>query len=150
MAAMRTRMAVGPLAWLAMLAIFVSGTTKLLDLSAFAEALQGWDLVPATVRVVAVVTVPLVEMALGLAWVIGLRNRSLLLSAGGLLLAFTLVYGLHVVFSTPPACGCFGKLIAHKTMLDHGPIVLARNGIMIAVIAAAVVQRQATTDMRAQ
>jgi uncharacterized membrane protein YphA (DoxX/SURF4 family) len=114
-------------------AVFVwAAVPKLLDPAAFAEAIANYHLVPdALVGAVAVV-VPVLELVIAVALVVGLGARGAAIAAAAMLVSFTIGMIQAMARGIDLDCGCFGT--ATKTEVGWGSI--ARN---VALIGLAVV-----------
>ena len=88
---------------------------KLADPPGFAEALQGYALLPAAALAPLALLLPWVEALAGLALLTGIARRSAALLALALLLVFTGALTLNLARRHPVDCGCFGASRQPKT-----------------------------------
>ena len=110
-----------------------AGLLKLADLPEFSTNLNTWTLFKGTLFLpLIVVGVPLVEVTLGLSWLLNLGRRRVMIAAGFLLLAFTTAFVVELLVGGNPSCGCLGLILAHKALLSSAWVVLPRNLILIA------------------
>ena len=125
------------IASLVLAAVFVTaGVAKLRDLSGSREAMEGFG-VPAYLVAPLGFAVPLAELTLAVALLIGPTRTWGALGAMGLLAGFSLAIAWNLARGRTPDCHCFGNL--HSS--PAGPTTLARNAGLIAL--AAVVATQA-------
>jgi prepilin-type N-terminal cleavage/methylation domain-containing protein len=92
-------------------ALFLAaGLAKVADLPSFQRSLEGWTILPPQAANLLVITLPLAEVTVGLAGLLGLFRASIRV-AGIVLTAGILAASVaqHVA-GAPPACSCFGRL----------------------------------------
>jgi uncharacterized membrane protein YphA (DoxX/SURF4 family)/thiol-disulfide isomerase/thioredoxin len=110
-------------------AVFATaGVAKLRDLSGSREAMQGFG-VPASLVAPLGVTVPLAELAVAVALIVGPTRTWGALGALALLAGFSLAIAWNLARGRTPDCHCFGQL--HSS--PAGPGTLARNAALIAL-----------------
>lgn len=114
---------------LALAAVFATaGIAKLRDLSGSREAMQGFG-VPSSLVAPLGVTVPLAELAVALALLVGPAATWGALGALTLLAGFSLAIAWNLARGRTPDCHCFGQL--HSS--PAGPRTMARNAALIAL-----------------
>ena len=114
--------------------LVAAGSAKIFNIHEFDESLKSWRLVPALIRPVMMVVVPLVEIALGTAWLLGFQQRLLALLMVGMLAAFTAMYGLHRMVGYAPDCNCLGSLLRSEHLEASGVRIMVRNGALILAV----------------
>ncbi len=119
---------------LVMLVIVIAATAKLIDLTDFRNSLRTWDGVPVALRTPLAVAVPLVELTIAGAWLVGLSRRRAPWAALALLLTVTAAYGLHWAFIKPPNCDCFGKIAQFKQDTAGATLVVLRNAVLMGLL----------------
>lgn len=118
-----------------MLVIMFAGITKLVELDRFARSVETWTLVPSYIRSSAVLLVPIVELAVGLGWFLGIGSmRAWLFCAGGLLAFYTALIGVQSAAASPPDCDCLGLLLRHAEWMRSAQAALVRNGLMLILL----------------
>lgn len=120
---------------LVMLVLLIAGFSKALDIVAFAEDLRTWQLLPQSAPPFIALAIPAIEIAVGLAWFLGLWRQAAVAAAALLLIAFTGFYAAHLVAGEPPDCGCLGKLALFEDSIGQSQFVLVRNGALIGFLA---------------
>ena len=105
-------------------AFVVAGASKL-------AAFDGWRRQAADLGAPAFVVMPLpvVELAVGAALIVGLAKPIAALLAVVLLAAFTTLLGIRIAQGERPSCACFGAWSASPI----GPKHLVRNGVLLAL-----------------
>jgi uncharacterized membrane protein YphA (DoxX/SURF4 family) len=83
-----------------------AGVQKHLHIYEFAEAVLAYRLLPVGLAGVAAAVLPWVEIAGGLALMVGLKRRSALLLLGGLLAGFLLIIFVTMARGLNIDCGC--------------------------------------------
>lgn len=122
-------MSLGLIGSLVLTAVFATaGVAKLRDLSGSREAMQGFG-VPASLVAPLGVTVPLAELAVAVALLVGPTTTWGALGALTLLAGFSLAIAWNLARGRTPDCHCFGQL--HSS--PAGPRTLARNAALIAL-----------------
>lgn len=130
--------------------IGLSGLAKLLDLPAFLHSLETWELIPPWLRVPIAVGVPCLELGLLGLWSIN-RVRSAAAPASiALLSIFSGAYVIHILWASPPACHCLGRLMEFDSSVSTARIVLARNAVLPAMLVIGLLLRRIVllTDLR--
>lgn len=114
---------------LVMATVFATaGVAKLRDLSGSREAMQGFGVAASFVAPLGV-TVPLAELVVAVALLVGPTRTWGALGALTLLAGFALAIAWNLARGRTPDCHCFGQL--HSS--PAGPRTLARNAALIAV-----------------
>jgi uncharacterized membrane protein YphA (DoxX/SURF4 family) len=128
----------------ALIALFIlaAGTLKLSSMDAFARAVRTWDLLPISVMDAVTIVVPPIEVTLGLGWLLGVHRRACTAGMLSLLLGFTITYTAHLIFSTPPDCGCLGELRFFEQRQSEAVFLIARNVLLAAVLLPGVLGRR--------
>lgn len=121
-----------------MLSIFaatmlVAGILKIVNLSAFAEALNSWTLIPTRIRLASAVLVPAAEISLALCWLLRVAPIRGIVGLGGMVILFAVVYAAQSLFAEPPQCNCFGVWLEFHRAQDSWKTTLVRNGVLIAI-----------------
>lgn len=117
-------------AWAFLALMLVAGLSKLLNLAAFRDSLDTWVLLPQPARAPIALFVPIAEVALVLLWVF-YRYKWAYIVLGMLVVCFTILYGVHVIWVSPPDCNCTVKLAAFATWQDTVTGIFARNGMFL-------------------
>lgn len=107
-----------------------SALFKFADLVEFRDDLRTWTVFPGMVLSTAVIVVPLVELAIGLVWYLGLSRRRALQAWAFCLVMFSMALGVQVFWGAPPDCGCFGVVDRYFTSLGGVPWQLSRNAVL--------------------
>lgn len=123
------------LAGVSVAVILFAGASKLIDLPFFAAQVKRLGVLPEWVGALGVAFVPVLEVALPCAWLMGVKRRACAALLIGLLAVFSVLLGWHMVLMQEPRCGCFGRLMSHWAFLEDGRWALARNGVMMICIA---------------
>ncbi|GAB4198504.1 MAG: hypothetical protein OHK0013_07720 [Sandaracinaceae bacterium] len=134
-AALRARLATTPGRWLVVVlrlvvaAIFLfAAAPKLLDPVAFARDIDNYRMVPDGLIGSLAITLPVVEILVGLALVTGILARGAAVVAGAMLVAFAAGMVQAILRGIDLDCGCFGQLAeAHVTWWS-----VARNVMLLA------------------
>ncbi|MEX2219742.1 MAG: MauE/DoxX family redox-associated membrane protein, partial [Phycisphaerales bacterium] len=121
-------------AGIAMLVIFVAGSLKILDLPSFAFSLESWTYFSPMVRLIIVLSIPLLELFVAGCWFIGIYRGACVQAALVFIVAATTAYGFHVVLGKPPECECFGRIRAFEESVSNGLVVLIRNSVLLALL----------------
>lgn len=58
-----------------------------------------------------------------------------------LLLLFSSVYIIHLVFAIQPDCGCLGEIRLFEKQQNQARFVLGRNGVLLALLLPATIMR---------
>lgn len=119
-------------AWAFLALMLVAGLSKLLNLAAFRDSLDTWVLLPQPARAPIAFFLPIAEVALVLLWVL-YRYKWAYIALGMLVVGFTVLYGVHVIWVNPPDCNCTVKLAAFATWQDTVTGIFARNGVFLAL-----------------
>ncbi|MCL4740595.1 MAG: hypothetical protein KJZ54_00165 [Phycisphaerales bacterium] len=118
-----------------MLTIMVAGIAKLVELDRFALALETWTIVPSPLRMGAVLITPIVELAVGLGWLLAIGpRRAWRLCAGGLLALYTVLIGVQTAVASPPDCDCLGLLLRHTEWMRSAEAALIRNALLLILL----------------
>lgn len=118
--------------WVFLALMLVAGLSKLLNLAAFRDSLDTWVLLPQPARAPIALFVPIAEVALVLLWLL-YRYKWAYIILGMLVVCFTILYGVHVIWVNPPDCNCTVKLAAFATWQDTVTGIFARNGMFLAM-----------------
>lgn len=122
-----------------MAVLLIAGVSKALDVPPFAASLAEWRFLPRALVPSIAYSVPSAELLIACCWFLGMHRRFQPLAAGALLIAFTAVYTLHLAFTQPPPCACFGQILRVEGSLENAWNVVLRNTILLALLAPAVV-----------
>jgi prepilin-type N-terminal cleavage/methylation domain-containing protein len=120
-----------------MAVLLAAGAAKLADLAWFAGSVAAWGLLPRWSVLPLAVAVPVAELAVAGAWLLGLERRWTVAGAWALLGAFSAAYAAHAAFAHPPRCSCFGRVQAFRAIAQDTPAVLGRNGALLGALALA-------------
>ncbi|KAA0212865.1 MAG: prepilin-type N-terminal cleavage/methylation domain-containing protein [Leptolyngbya sp. PLA3] len=112
----------------------VAGAAKIYDMDLFRQSLDSWRLIPDAVRSTVSVLLPVLELGLGLAWLLGYSQRLLTLLLAGVLFAFSAVYAAHVAAGYVPERKCLGELLRVGAFEREAHALLYRNGALIALL----------------
>ncbi len=123
---------------LAMLVLLAAGLAKAWDVGAFAADLEGWTLIPPFARPVLALAVPLAEIGIATAWMLGLGRRVAVIAGVGLLTSSGAVAAAHIAVGVRPDCGCFGRLIAFEESRRVSERLLAGDAVMIGMLASGI------------
>lgn len=127
---MWTYRAAQTLQFLVVATLTTAGVAKLVDLAAFAQALQGWTIIPVTLRWIAILVVPVLEALALPVWLVSRRRNTTTGVALLAILTFSLLLVVQTAVSEAPDCGCFGKLVPYKQGIDSVQLVLTRNSVL--------------------
>ncbi len=119
-------------------AILLAGVLKAADLSEVERTLRSWAFIPLGLEFAVALGAMSVEIAVGLWWFLGQARRGALLVAIGWVVSLTVFYGVHAAFAKAPDCACFGVLDRYLDMMDSAWSLMVRNGVMIAMLGAAI------------
>lgn len=117
-----------------MLYLLVAGIAKALDVPTFATQVLGWGYFSTAASVAVAIVLPAGELCLAMAWFLGLYRRRVEALAGIMLIVFTVLYALLLFAGKSPSCGCLGILRQWEGVLESGPGVIVRNGILMALL----------------
>ncbi len=106
-----------------------AGLAKLGNLPAFAYEIHNFRIIPIPTENVLAMTLPWIEILMGLALVLGIRERAAAVLSALLMTVFTLAVVQALVRDLNINCGCFGKADAQAVGLKK----LAENLGMLAV-----------------
>lgn len=120
---------------LSMLVLFLAALSKYADLDSFARAVGTWALIPAWGRDILVPLVPATELAVALVWFTRLCPFAAVVSAVVMMVAFSAVFVLHLVFADAPECGCFGALWRFRQERSEATWLLVRNVSLVSALA---------------
>lgn len=95
-------------AWLLGAVFLAAALPKIADPPGFAEALHAYRLLPEAALAPLALTLPWLELGMGLALIAGSARRSAALLAFILLAAFMGALALNLARGNPVDCGCFG------------------------------------------
>ncbi len=126
-----------------LLALLLLGASlhKFSDRNQFTGILAAYRLVPMALLPMLVVVIPLVELALGLAWLTGIQTGSAAIATALLLSAYTLAIAINLLRGNVDIdCGCgFGSSSQAATGYQRlSAALLLRNGLLISVALVAI------------
>lgn len=113
--------------------VAIAGISKLFDLPAFALDLETWSLLPKLARAALVVAIPVIELGVGGLYFLGYK-RAAMLACMGLLIGFSIVYGVQWIWGGKPSCGCLGVVAKQLRIADDAVPEFVRNGILIVAL----------------
>lgn len=119
--------------------LLIAGFLKIIDLAAFAEALNTWTLLPSRLRLVSAVLVPAAEISLALCWLLRVAPIRGIVALGVMLILFTAMFAVQSLFAEPPQCNCFGVWLEFHRTQDSWESTLARNAVLIVIWAVGLV-----------
>lgn len=105
-----------------------AGMVKINYMAEFAETVASYRMVPYWGVNIMAITMPWIELTVGILLGCGIRVRSAIVVTGTLLAMFTLGVAVNLIWKAPIDCGCFhtlGETISWKT--------LARDMIWVAM-----------------
>lgn len=123
------------------LVFFVAGMLKLTSLNTFERSVTSWELIPTWAIAPITLSLPPIELGLGLAWCLSVRRSILEVMMIALLLLFSSVYIIHLVFAIQPDCGCLGEIRLFEKQQNQARFVLGRNGVLLALLLPATIMR---------
>ena len=106
-----------------------AGLAKLGNLPAFAYEIHNFRMMPVPTENLLAITLPWIEIVMGLALVLGIRNRAAAVLSAVLMAVFTVAVGQAVARNLDIECGCFGTADAQEV----GVKKLLQNVGMLAV-----------------
>lgn len=118
--------------------LLAAGILKGFDLPAFERSLRTWAFVPRDFTLSLSLLVMGVEIALGGLWFLGRARRAIAIATFCWLAVVTGVFAVHVAFTAPPDCACFGALDRYLDGVDGAWAVLARNGVLLMLLGVAI------------
>ncbi len=83
--------------------------SKVSDVTAFAQEIGNYRVLPASVVNVTAITLPWIELIAASCLILGIWTRGAALVCGGLLIVFTGALGAAIARGLDIECGCFGK-----------------------------------------
>jgi hypothetical protein len=110
--------------------ILISSFLKLANLEEFAKGLSAWRLIPGEAVGTVAAAVPLIELGVSGAWLLGVAGKGARRVAAAMLLVWTLAYIAETVLFGAPDCNCFGKLLRWHSERAELPWVVGRNALM--------------------
>lgn len=110
------------------LTCFLAGLSKVADPEGFAQAVARHGIVPPSLAPFVALTLPPVEVAVGLFLLVGFMTRWAALRAVVLLVAFSLAMCIALARGASFECGCLG-IIAEERI---GLLTLTRNALLTA------------------
>ncbi|MAE69710.1 MAG: hypothetical protein CME06_04480 [Gemmatimonadetes bacterium] len=116
-------------------AVFVAaGWPKLVDPPSFAKNIWAYGLLPDGLINVQALTMPGIELVVGLALILGVWRRGAATVAAGLLLVFMVALSRALIEGNPVSCGCFDLHAAPKSdaelLRDLRMVLLRDVGLM--------------------
>lgn len=126
----------------------LAAIAKLLDLPQFQRSIDSWTLVPVAVRPLLAFLIPLLELAVSGAWILGLRRQTMITVAFVMLLLFTGAFVVHWVTIAAPNCNCFGVVSRYMSDVESTRFILVRNAVLLSLSGFAMVvgRRKSTRD----
>jgi len=115
-------------------AVMLAGLLKIWEIQSFRTSLETWTSLPGPVRDSAAVLVPLLEVGLGAAWLLGLARRRTTMLLAIMIASYSGVYFWHLVLGARPDCNCFGTLLKREADAAQFPVILARNTALIGLL----------------
>jgi putative oxidoreductase len=109
------------------LVFLFSGGMKIIDLTRFSESLTAMQIVPARFVSSLSVGIPVAEVIIGVATVLGFRTAVMSAVAAGVLALFTGVIAEKVIEGVQVSCGCFGSLSSERIT----EVTVLRNVILL-------------------
>ncbi|MFN7021854.1 MAG: MauE/DoxX family redox-associated membrane protein [Phycisphaerales bacterium] len=126
-------------AFVVMMVLLVSGAGKLLEWTTFRLSLETWLLMPNGLRAVVAVALPASEIVIALAWMLNLSRRKAAAAAVVAVASYTAFYGMHVVFSEPPACRYIALIERYWAGRVLGERIMYRNAMLLCLVVPAAV-----------
>lgn len=111
----------------AMAVLLLAAIGKLLDMPAFIADLHTWSLLPARLVLLIGLIIPIVELTIATAWLLGVMRRVSVISAIALLSVFTSAYFAHIIFAQPPNCNCFLAIRKFQHNDSMAYVTIVRN-----------------------
>ncbi|WP_240938074.1 MauE/DoxX family redox-associated membrane protein [Nocardioides sp. JQ2195] len=121
----------------------VAGALKLPDPAASVRAVRAYELLPESVVTVTGHVLPIVEVVVGVALVLGLMTRSMAVVSGLLFLAFIVGIASAWARGLQIECGCFGGGGFSSSATDDYPWEIARD-VGLLLVSAFLVRRPRT------
>ncbi len=109
------------------LVFLASALAKLLYTEAFVQAVQAYEVLPATLVRPVALAFPWLELLIGACLLAGLYTRPAALAAAGLMVLFMGLMGLALLQGKQIDCGCFVGLISETV----GPSALIRDAVLL-------------------
>ncbi|MCD6498146.1 MAG: hypothetical protein J7M25_07590 [Deltaproteobacteria bacterium] len=127
-----------PIQWLGLaisailgLVFLVAGVLKVYDPTSFYVQIRGYQLVGHLPAKIAAMALPPIEVALGLAAIIGPKRKLALVGIVSMLVLFLAATGHAWLYGTTDNCGCFGEFVAQSpktTFFEDSVMLLAGLG----------------------
>lgn len=113
-------------------AIFLfAALPKIGDVSAFAQQVHNYRLLPIALENLLAMTLPWIELVAGLALVLGIRARAGATLSAGMMAVFLVAIGQAVARGLDIDCGCFGTSDASQVGIER----LAEDVLFLALAA---------------
>jgi len=109
--------------WVLGLTFIYASYSKILEPTAFAKIIYGYDLFPAILINLLAIILPFVELIAGMALIFGFYPRSAVLIVNVLLLAFIVSLSINIVRGHEFDCGCFA-INADGQSTFSGPLLI--------------------------
>lgn len=109
------------------LVFIVAALAKIGDVSAFAEQIHNFRMMPVWPENLVAMTLPWIELLAGMSLLLGIRPRSGGVIATGLMAFFLVAVAIAMVRGLDIECGCFGTADATEVGLSK----LAQNAVML-------------------
>jgi len=127
--------------------VLLAGIAKIAGFREFAGSVETWTILPAWVRVVSLLAVPIAEVLVGATLLLSPSSRFAAKCVLAMIVVFSAVYIAQYVFVGPPKCGCFGLLSRYSSALEDSKIVLGRNALLIVIaVVSLVLSRSASAS----
>lgn len=105
-------------------AVFIAAALpKLRDPLGFANSIANYHLVPTGLINLMAIGLPMVEMVVGIALLVGLSTRANLLIVDVLLLIFIVAISLAMARGLDISCGCFSTATAHSAHMTRSTLL---------------------------
>lgn len=105
-------------------AVFIAAAwPKLRDPLGFANSIANYHLVPTELINLMAIGLPMVELVVGIALLLGLSTRANLLVVNVLLLVFIVAISLAMARGLDISCGCFSTATAHSANMTRSTLL---------------------------
>lgn len=134
--ASRLRLVVGGVLVSAVFSVLmVAACAKIVDVAEFRASLESWIFLPRWTQSMIAIAIPSIELAVCVAWLLGLSRSTCVIAALIMLTLISGAYVAHWLLSGPPECKCFGKILDYSRSLHDARLVVVRNGCLILALA---------------
>jgi prepilin-type N-terminal cleavage/methylation domain-containing protein len=117
-----------------MILLAFAGIAKAADISAFAQSLSTWDIVPRKMIPSLALGIPTLEISLALFFAMKIRRRLVCIVAAFLVTLFAGAYIVHLIWYSVPDCNCFGKLSLLHSRSAEAPWTISINAVMFVML----------------